>query len=77
MTATGAAKMTIHVDQPGHAIPSTFYGAFFEEINNGGEGGTYAELVDNRAFNAQTSETSAPSRPTPGHWSWALARSAR
>jgi alpha-L-arabinofuranosidase len=60
----GTVKMTIDVNQPGHVIPSALYGAFFEEINNGGEGGTYAELINNRAFNAQTSETSAPS-PDP------------
>jgi alpha-L-arabinofuranosidase len=53
--------MTIHLDQPGHAIPASLYGAFFEEINNAGDGGMYAELIQNRAFNAQASETAAPS----------------
>ena len=31
-------------------VPSSMYGVFFEEINHGGEGGLYAELVKNRSF---------------------------
>ncbi len=59
--AQDPVKMTVDVVPPGHAIPASFYGAFFEDINNGGEGGAYAELIQNRAFNAQPSETGAPS----------------
>jgi alpha-L-arabinofuranosidase len=60
-TAAAPVTMTVGVGQPGHAIPETLYGAFFEEINHGGEGGLYAELIRNRAFNAQPSATGAPS----------------
>ena len=31
-------------------IDPLFYGAFFEDINNAGEGGLYAELIRNRSF---------------------------
>lgn len=58
---TDPVKVTVNLAQPGHAIPASLYGAFFEEINNAGEGGVYAELVNNRAFNARASETSSPS----------------
>ncbi len=36
--------------KPGHAIPSNLYGIFFEEISHAGEGGLYAELIQNRGF---------------------------
>jgi alpha-L-arabinofuranosidase len=32
------------------AVPSTMYGAFFEDINFGADGGLYAEMVENRSF---------------------------
>ena len=31
-------------------VPSTMYGAFFEDINFGADGGLYAEMVENRSF---------------------------
>jgi len=37
----------IHLDRVGHPINPTQYGVFFEEINHGGEGGLYAELIKN------------------------------
>ncbi len=42
--------LVVRTDQPGHAVPRSLYGVFFEEINHAGEGGLYAELVRNRAF---------------------------
>ena len=42
--------MTIHVDQPGISVSPLLYGIFFEEINRAGDGGLYAEMVQNRAF---------------------------
>ena len=45
-----AAELTVHVDQPGASIAPTLYGAFFEDINRAGDGGLYAELVQNRSF---------------------------
>eukprot|EP00727_Mastigamoeba_balamuthi_P007028 m51a1_g2946 putative alpha-l-arabinofuranosidase (653) ;mRNA; r:619613-621785 len=35
-----------------HAVSPLLYGLFFEEINFGGEGGLYAELIRNRDFEA-------------------------
>ncbi|WJX59362.1 aspartate-semialdehyde dehydrogenase-like protein [Trifolium repens] len=40
-------------------IPDTFFGAFFEEINHAGAGGLWAELVNNRGFEARGSNVSS------------------
>ncbi|GGJ31189.1 alpha-L-arabinofuranosidase C-terminal domain-containing protein [Deinococcus roseus] len=50
--AMGASAYTLNVqaDQPSHAVPSTLYGIFFEDINEAADGGVYAELVKNRSF---------------------------
>lgn len=45
-----AAELTVHMDQPGAAVSPTLYGVFFEDINRAGDGGLYAELVQNRSF---------------------------
>lgn len=42
--------ITVHPDQPGAAINPAMWGVFFEDINFGADGGLYAELVKNRAF---------------------------
>src|SRR5208283_2995033 len=42
--------LTVHADQPGIKISPSLYGIFFEEINRAGEGGLYAEMVQNRSF---------------------------
>jgi len=42
--------LEIRADRPGHAINTTQYGVFFVEISHAGEGGLYAELVQNRSF---------------------------
>lgn len=49
---------TIKIDfsSKGAEIPTSMYGVFFEEINHAGDGGLYAELVQNRGFE----ETSIP-----------------
>ncbi|XP_058764528.1 alpha-L-arabinofuranosidase 1-like [Vicia villosa] len=39
----------------GKLIPDTFFGVFFEEINHAGAGGLWAELVNNRGFEAEGS----------------------
>ena len=49
-TPAAAGSITIDASKPGHAIPSSLYGIFFEEISHAGEGGLYAELVQNRGF---------------------------
>src|SRR5205085_1955735 len=40
----------IRLDKPGVAVSPTLYGAFFEDINRAGDGGLYAEMVQNRSF---------------------------
>ncbi len=41
---------TVHCDRPTVQVPSTLYGMFFEEINHAGDGGLYAELLQNPGF---------------------------
>jgi alpha-L-arabinofuranosidase len=47
-------RIVVDADKPGHAVPATLYGVFFEEINHSGEGGLYAEMVFNRDFEMTT-----------------------
>ena len=44
------AKITIHTDKTGSRISPLLYGIFLEEINRAGDGGIYAEMVQNRSF---------------------------
>jgi alpha-L-arabinofuranosidase len=44
------ARLTIELDQPGHAVAPTLWGIFFEDINLSADGGIYPELVRNRSF---------------------------
>ena len=48
---------TIRIDaaNPGAKISPLLYGIFFEEINRAGEGGIYAEMIQNRSFEDNTS----------------------
>ena len=46
--------LEILADKSGHPINKTQYGVFFEEISYAGEGGLYAELVNNRSFEDST-----------------------
>lgn len=52
----GAAQGTLFIDaaRKGHDINKDMYGIFFEEINHSGDGGLYAELIQNRGFEEQT-----------------------
>ena len=43
-------SIVVEMDQKGAAVPESMYGVFFEEINHAGDGGLYAELVQNRSF---------------------------
>lgn len=43
-------EIIINLQERGVDISSTMYGVFFEEINHAGDGGLYAELVQNRSF---------------------------
>ena len=42
--------MTVDVDKPGVKVSPTLYGIFFDEINRAGDGGLYAEMIQNRSF---------------------------
>jgi alpha-L-arabinofuranosidase len=46
----GSITVTVDTTSPGHAVSPDLYGIFFEEINYGGVGGLYPELIRNRAF---------------------------
>ncbi len=52
---------TIRIDtaHPGAKISPLLYGIFFEEINRAGEGGIYAEMIQNRSFEDNTSYPAA------------------
>lgn len=41
-----------------HSIPTTLWGQMFEDISHSGDGGLYAELLQNRAFQQVTPNTS-------------------
>jgi len=43
-------KITIDLATEGAEIPSSLYGIFFEEITHSGDGGLYAEMIQNRGF---------------------------
>ena len=51
-SATQQAKeeIVINLQERGADIAPSMYGVFFEEINHAGDGGLYAELVQNRSF---------------------------
>ncbi len=46
----GEAQLTIKADQPGNKISPLLYGIFFEEIDRAGDGGIYAEMIQNCSF---------------------------
>ncbi|MEU4929532.1 LamG-like jellyroll fold domain-containing protein [Streptomyces yokosukanensis] len=58
---TTTPLLSVDVGNPGHAVSPVLPGVMFEDINHSGEGGIYAELVQNRSMMADDS--------TPVHWS--------
>lgn len=48
--ATSEEKIVIDMNKKGHEISPNLYGIFYEEINHSGDGGLYAELIQNRSF---------------------------
>ncbi len=48
--APGPVRLTVDVGKPGAAVSPTLYGAFIEDINRAGDGGLYAEMLQNRSF---------------------------
>ena len=49
-----AGVIRIDTAHPGAKISPLLYGIFFEEINRAGEGGIYAEMIQNRSFEDNT-----------------------
>ncbi|KAJ4386399.1 hypothetical protein N0V93_009294 [Gnomoniopsis smithogilvyi] len=55
LLAGGVAAVTLSVSSSGGNATSGYqYGLMFEDINHGGDGGIYAELINNRAFQGST-----------------------
>jgi len=50
---TAQPELTVHYNQPVHAISPTLYGLMTEEINHSYDGGLYAELVRDRVFHTR------------------------
>lgn len=50
VSAAQTAKISVAVDRPGVKVSPLLYGIFFEEINRAGDGGLYAEMIQNRSF---------------------------
>jgi alpha-L-arabinofuranosidase len=44
------ANIIVNVDSLKAKVSPNLHGVFFEEISHGGEGGLYAELIQNRGF---------------------------
>lgn len=44
------AVITVNTAETAAVVPATLHGIFFEEISHAGEGGLYAEMVQNRGF---------------------------
>ena len=59
--AAGETSIQIDAAAPRVAVNPSMYGIFFEEINHAGDGGLYAELVQNRDFEAHNG-------PAGGHF---------
>lgn len=47
---SGQNNFLIDASRPGIKVSPRLYGIFFEEINHSGEGGLYAEMIQNRDF---------------------------
>jgi alpha-L-arabinofuranosidase len=65
------AKISVQVDKPGPPISPLLYGIFFEEINRAGDGGIYAEMIQNRSFEDDRGGDEAVPTKVPG---WMLVK---
>src|ERR1700712_5467090 len=52
--AQNKAVFTIQAKKPTATVAPTMWGVFFEDINQGADGGLYAELIKNRSFEFDT-----------------------
>eukprot|EP01112_Ceratiomyxa_fruticulosa_P022382 TRINITY_DN8174_c0_g1_i3.p1 TRINITY_DN8174_c0_g1~~TRINITY_DN8174_c0_g1_i3.p1 ORF type:complete len:123 (-),score=18.69 TRINITY_DN8174_c0_g1_i3:201-569(-) len=48
----GASNLVVDITRPLHDVSDHLWGVFFEEINHAGVGGLYAELIQDRSFEA-------------------------
>ncbi len=48
--AAPVARLTVEANRGGTPVSPLLYGIFFEEINRAGDGGIYAEMLQNRSF---------------------------
>ncbi len=65
------AKITINSGAKKVDINPDMIGLFFEDINYAADGGLYAELVQNRSFEAVNAQWDANPKPIPSH-SWTI-----
>src|SRR5204863_8105589 len=59
-------KLTIDLTQSGKPISPDLFGIFFEDLNYAADGGLYAELIQNRSF--EYNSTEQPTRGAPSFW---------
>lgn len=55
-SADRPATLIVDMDKPGVKVSPMLYGIFFEEINRAGDGGIYAEMIQNRSFEDDATE---------------------
>jgi len=65
-SAADNAVINVDISRKGPAVNPRLYGIFLEEINHGVDGGLYAELVRNRAF--EDARPPEGYRFVDGHW---------
>ena len=68
-TAQAQRQLVLNT-KPGAPVQPTMYGIFFEDINFGADGGLYAELVENRSFEAPLHITANGERICGGLQGW-------
>jgi alpha-L-arabinofuranosidase len=66
VTTAAEATLAVHIDRPGIRISPLLYGIFFEEINRAGEGGLYAEMLQNRSFEDDRGDRDREPKNIPG-----------
>jgi alpha-N-arabinofuranosidase len=56
---TDPITLRVNVAEPGKPISPDLMGVFFEDLNHAGDGGLYAELIQNRSFEFRATEQPA------------------
>ncbi len=68
------AQISVDLDA-GKEISDELMGIFFEDINYGADGGLYAELVQNRGFEYDPSDTKGQNKDWNSYYAWRLKNS--